>query len=43
MFVTGLLKIDLDASATLRHWESQIEEAGRRASDPKRSHKPFSR
>jgi hypothetical protein len=41
MIVIVSLKIDLEASATLSHMESQIEEAGRAASDPQHSNKPF--
>ena len=40
MYVIVPLKIDLDATATLSQMESRIEEAGRAASDPKRSSKP---
>lgn len=39
MFVLVSLKIDGDATTTLSHMESQIEEAGRAASDPKLSSK----
>jgi hypothetical protein len=41
MFVIVSLKLDLDATARLSHMENQIEEAGRAASDPKPSSKPF--
>jgi hypothetical protein len=41
MFVIVSLKLDLDATAMLSHMENQIEEAGRAASDPKPSSKPF--
>ncbi len=41
MFVLVSLKIEVDATATLSQMESQIEEAGRAASDPKRSSKPL--
>ena len=41
MSVIVSLKIELDATATLSQMGSQIEEAGRAASDPKPSSKPF--
>ena len=39
MYVTVSLKLELDASSNLQEMESQIQEAGRAASDPKRSSK----
>jgi hypothetical protein len=41
MYVTVTLKIERDATASLSHMERQIGEAGRAASDPKHSFKPF--
>jgi hypothetical protein len=41
MFVIVSFKLDVDATARLSHMENQIVGAGRAASDPKPSSKPF--
>jgi hypothetical protein len=41
MFVLVSFKLDVDTTARLSHMENQIVGAGRAASDPKPSSKPF--